>query len=137
MKVILLFAVAGALALAASDAEVQKAEKDWAAAVMAQDQRALGQILSDDLIYAHSTGVIEDKAKYLSNLKTGAAKYDRIEHQSVTARTYGDAAVAHSMVRMTGSNKDGPFDNRLMMMHVWVKQGGRWRLAAHQTTRLP
>lgn len=140
MKRVVVLAAAFALigvAQAATESDIQKAEKDWAAAVMAQDQAALGQILGDQLIYAHSTGVIETKGQYLSNLRTGAAKYDLIEHQSITVKLYGDAAAAHSIVRMKGTNKDGPFDNKLMMMHLWVKQGGKWRLAAHQTTKLP
>ncbi len=69
-------------------------------------------------------------------LRRGAQKYDRIEHQSLTLRIYGDAAVAHSKVRMTGTSDKRTFDDRLMMMHLWVKQGGRWQLAARQTTKL-
>ena len=139
MKTIALVALVALVGVAqgATDAEIQKAEKDWAAAVMAQDHGTLGQMLGDELIYAHSTGIVESKAQYLSNLKSGAAKYDLIEQQNVTVKTYGDAAVAHSNVRMKGTNKTGPFDNKVMMMHLWVKQGGKWRLAAHQTTRLP
>jgi hypothetical protein len=38
---------------------------------------------------------------------------------------------------MVGKTKGVPFDNQLMMMHVWVKQGKDWKLVAHQTTRLP
>jgi len=30
-----------------------------------------------------------------------------------------------------------PFNDHVMMMHVWVKQGGSWHLAAHQTTKVP
>jgi hypothetical protein len=29
-----------------------------------------------------------------------------------------------------------PFNDHLKMLHVWVKQGRAWRLAAHQTTKL-
>jgi hypothetical protein len=38
---------------------------------------------------------------------------------------------------MSGKNDRGRFDEHVMMMHVWVKQGGNWRLAAHQTTKIP
>jgi ketosteroid isomerase-like protein len=126
-----------AIGRAATEDDIQKAEKGWAAAVMAQDQAALNEVMGDQLIYAHSTGAIEGKTQYLSNLKRGAARYDLVDYQNITVKAYGDAAVAHSTVRMTGQNKQGPFDNRLMMMHLWVKQDGKWRLAAHQTTRLP
>ena len=116
--------------------EIAKLEKSWVAAVVARDQGALERMLGDQLIYAHSTGIIDSKTDYLTKLKTGAQNYTGIEHQTMTIKPYGDAAVVHAKVRMTGKNKDGPFDNQLMMMHLWAKQGGRWQLVAHQTTRL-
>lgn len=122
---------------AGADEEIRKAEKSWASAVAAANYAAIEKILSDSLIYAHSTGIVESKGEYMSKLKSGAQKYTGIEHESITVRAFGDTAVAHSNVRMTGSTKGQPFDNKLMMMHVWVKQGGNWQLAAHQTTRLP
>ena len=126
-----------ATALAAGpEDEIRGAEKNWAAAVMKQDYTALAGILSDELIYAHSTGVVETKGEYLGKMKAGGQRYDLIDHVSLTVRVFGDAAVAHARVRMKGQNKGEPFDNQLMMMHFWVKQGGRWRLVAHQTTRL-
>ena len=125
------------IALAATtDDQVREAEKSWVSAVTSGDYAALEQLLGDGLIYAHSTGVVESKSEYLTKLRGGAAKYEGIEHQSMTVKSYGEAAVVHAKVRMRGRNQSGPFDNQLMMLHLWVRQGGRWRLAAHQTTRL-
>ena len=133
---IALVAGLGILLAAGAEDEVRKAEKDWAAAVVAQDFDALTQILGDQLIYAHSTGVVESKSEYVGKLRSGAQRYDGIEHLSTNVKAYADAAVAHSKVRMTGQSGGEAFDNQLMMMHLWVKQGGKWRLAAHQTTEL-
>ena len=117
--------------------EIRAAEKNWAAAVVAGDFAEMEKIYHDDLIYAHSTGIIETKGEYLGKLKSGTQKYTAIDHQTTTVAPNGDSAVAHSIVVMKGTNAAGPFDNKLMMMHVWFKQAGRWRLAAHQTTLLP
>ncbi len=115
---------------------VRAAEKQWAKAVVARDFAALERILAPGLIYAHSTGVIQTKEEYLGKLRSGRQRYDAIEHEKTTVKVYGDAAVAHSIVVMKGESAGKPFDNRLMMMHFWVKENGAWRLAAHQTTRL-
>jgi len=134
---LLLAAVISAAAAAGPEDEIRNAEKQWATAVMKQDFTVLASILGEQLIYAHSTGVVDTKGEYLGKLKAGGTRYDLIEHRSLTVKIYGDAAVAHARVRMKGATREGPFDNELMMMHFWVKQGGRWRLVAHQTTRLP
>lgn len=118
------------------ESEVLAAEKNWASSVTSQDFKALNQIYDNSLIYAHSTGAIETKGEYMEKLKTGTAKYDAIEYERSTVRVHGDAAVAHHIVVMKGTNASGPFDNRLMMIHTWVKKGGDWRLAAHQTTQI-
>jgi len=121
---------------APTEDELRGVEKNWASTVTSGNLAAIEQILGDQLIYAHSSGVIETKREYLARLRTGQQKYDRIEHQSMNVKVYGETAVVHCKVRMTGSSNAKPFDDQLMMMHVWVKQGGKWLLAAHQTTRL-
>ena len=118
------------------ESEVMAAERRWAGSVTAMDFKALNEIYDSRLIYAHSTGIIETKDEYLAKLESGKQKYDAIDYEKSTVRVHGDAAVAHHIVVMKGTNASGPFDNRLMMIHTWVKRGGAWRLAAHQTTQL-
>jgi ketosteroid isomerase-like protein len=137
MKNVLLALTLGSSLLYAASVEdsIRDAEKRWAAAVVAKDLPALEKMYADDLIYAHATGNIETKQHYLDRMKTGKQRYDTVQHESTKVASYGDSAVAHSIVRMTGNNGQ-PFNDHLMMMHVWVKQNGTWRLAAHQTTKL-
>jgi ketosteroid isomerase-like protein len=123
--------------LLASEAEIRQAETKWATAVRTQDVTALEQIFTPALIYAHATGKIEDKKTYLDRLKSGKQRYEGITQEQLKIELYGDSAVAHAIMRMTGTNDAGPFNDHVMMMHIWVKQGGAWRLAAHQTTKIP
>lgn len=125
-----------AFAAPGEEQQVKDAEKSWATAVMKGDYAKLESLLTPDLIYAHSTGIIDDKTQYIGKMKSGKQKYVGIEHGDLTIRLHGDSAIAHSKVRMHGTNSEGPFDDRLMMIHVWVKSQGKWLLAGHQTTRL-
>lgn len=122
---------------AGAEAEIRSAEKGWAEAVKARDFAALDRIFTPDLIYAHATGAIETKQKYIDRLRAGKQRYESITQEDIKIVPYGDSAVAHSLMRMTGVNDAGPFNDHVMMMHLWVKKGGSWRLAAHQTTKVP
>jgi ketosteroid isomerase-like protein len=133
---LLLLLAAATLAASAED-EVRAAEKAWADAVKVRDFAALERIYTDQLVYAHATGAIENKSEYLGRLRSGAQRYDGVDQESVTIRTYGNSAVAHSKMRMRGTSNGSPFDDHVMMLHLWVKRDGRWQLAAHQTTKLP
>ena len=116
--------------------EIRSAEKAWAAAVAARDEAALGKMLSPDLIYAHSSGVVETRQQYMDRLRTGAQRYDGVKHESLRVIPHGTTAIAHATMRMHGKSDARMFDDKLMMIHVWVKQGGAWKLVAHQTTKL-
>ena len=39
-------------------------------------------------------------------------------------------------MHMWGTNQNGKFDDRLMLMQTWLKRDGRWQLVAHQTAKL-
>jgi len=117
---------------------IQAQEDKWLAALKANDLDALGKILADDLVYAHSTGIVETKAEYINKLKSGDQKYANIEYSDIKTWNLGRAQVLSATVRMTGSSKGVPFDNRLKMLHVWSgQQDGTMQLVAHQTTKLP
>jgi ketosteroid isomerase-like protein len=132
----LLFAMA-AVALCAPEDEIRAADQRWAAAVKGGDTAALERMYTRGLIYAHATGKVEDKSQYIERLKSGKQKYSDVIIESTKVVAYGDSAISHSNVRTVGTNDNGPFNDHVMMMHVWVKQGGEWRLAAHQTTKIP
>ena len=122
---------------APAEDEIRAAERAWAAAVKARDLAALDKIFTPGLIYAHATGAIQNKQEYTDRLRSGKQRYEAITYESTKVVPYGDTAVAHSIMRMSGVNDAGPFNDHVMTMHFWVRQGGIWKLAAHQTTKLP
>ena len=116
---------------------IRQAEDKWIAGVKANDRAALEKILSKDLVYTHSTGKVEDRTQYIASMTSGEQKYASVDYTDIAVRVYGTTAVVTAQARMTGSTKSVPFDNKLRVLHVWVKQGGSWVLVAHQTTKLP
>ena len=127
--------VLGCATLNAQEAEVKEAENAWVKAATANDQAALGNLLAPKLVYTHSTGVVEGKSEYMKAVDS-FQKYKSIEFENMKINVYGNAAIVNTKARMVGTTKGTPFDNQLLLIHVWVKQGGKWQLVAHQTTRL-
>jgi len=121
-----------------SDSAVKEAEKIWATATVAGDEAKLKQVLADDLTYTHSNGETDTKAQYISNLKTGARKYLKLNHEGMEVRTYGNAAVLTATAQIETSQKGGAASPaHLRFIHVWINRNGRWQLVAHQSLRLP
>ena len=126
-----------AVAAATPEDEVRAADTRWATAVKRGDTTTLQGMYTERLIYAHATGKVENKQEYIDRLRSGKQKYSDVIIERTNVVAYGNSAVSHSVVRTIGTNDNGPFIDHVMMMHVWVKQGKDWRLAAHQTTKIP
>jgi ketosteroid isomerase-like protein len=117
---------------------VRTAEKAWGIATVAGDEATLRQVLADDLTYTHSNGETDTKAQFISNLKTGARKYLKLNHEGMDVRTYGNTAVLTATAQVETSQKGGAASPaHLRFIHVWMYQNGRWQLVAHQSLRLP
>jgi ketosteroid isomerase-like protein len=126
-----------AIGAGAAQDEVLQAEKAWATALLKGDVPALDRLLAPDLLFTHANGVVEDKRVLLGNIKSGALKYEVVEHEEITVKPYKDAAVLHCRIRLGGVAGGKPFSVYVVMTHVWINEGGLWKLAAHHATLIP
>ena len=140
MKLITILSVVAGLAMAADKSAdaVKAAEKAWASATVAADEATLKQVLAADLTYTHSNGDTDTRAVFIDNLKTGARKYHKVNHESMDVRLYGNTAVLTATAQVETSQKGGSVSPaHLRFIHLWVLQNGRWQMVAHQSLRLP
>ncbi len=115
---------------------VLKLEQDWVDALLKADTVRLETLYADTLVYTHSSGSVDDKAKYLTNLKAGGTKYVSIERDDIKVNLYGNTAIVtcHALIKLKANGADRTVDAR--MIHVYSKIKGRWQMVAHQTTKL-
>lgn len=128
-----LFLLAAAL-LGASDTDpVHEAAIGWTAGAVRQDAAALERYLAPDLQYAHAGGQLQNKADYIKAVTTGPARYESFTFSDLKIVPYGQAAVLTAFVdvKMVGRELF-----RVRTLQVYVKNQGRWQMAAHQSTRL-
>lgn len=131
-----------AVALVAADPKtadaVKSADKAWSVATVKADHAALGKLLADDLQYIHSNGEIDTKASFSEKMKTGFRTYQRLDHEGMDVRLYGDMAIltATAQVVTAAKGQAAPVAH-LRFIHVWQYKGGRWQMVAHQSLRLP
>ncbi len=135
---VLALALVPALSVAqdASQAVLAAQDARFAATIKA-DVAVLAAMMTDDLTYTHSSGVTETKAEFLEGVKNGRYVYRSIEAKDRRVRLHGDAAIvsgsAHIVIEPGGKRTE--ID--LYYTELYVKQGGAWRMALWQSTRLP
>ena len=125
-----------ASANAASD-ELKQIENDWVEASKAKNAEKLGDILADNWVALEWDGQRMDKAKALAEMKTPGNSLDTIEMGPMTVRVFGNTAV------VTGSDTEKSMENgkdtsgKYVWTDVFVKQNGKWRAVASQSTKVP
>jgi ketosteroid isomerase-like protein len=117
-------------------AELRAAEAERFAATLKRDTQALGRLLADDMTYTHSSGVVEAKAEFIAAVRDDKYKYRALEATDQRVRSYGDVAVVTGIAHVTLGAADAETKLKIRYIEVFVKRGGRWQLAAWQSTRL-
>jgi hypothetical protein len=102
------------------------------------DLERLGPMLCETLVYTHSSGHRQNKAQFLEALRSGEMKYLSINHESMNIDIYGGTtAVLTGTTRFHVQSKTaGLHDVHLLYLLVYVKEDGRWKVAAWQSTKL-
>ena len=117
--------------------EVEQMEEQRYQAMLAHDLVKLEKLLSEDLIYTHSSALTDSKASYIESLKLGDVYYQQIEREDVLLRAYGNSAVVTGKILMIVTLKGELklINNRFA--GIWVKQKPGWQLVTWQPTPIP
>ncbi|CAM3665584.1 nuclear transport factor 2 family protein [Polaromonas hydrogenivorans] len=110
-------------------------------AMLAGDSVALEALLSDAIVYVHSTGARDTRDSYLRKICDGALRYLRLEWSDLQVQVLPSAALVTGRMQATVL-KDGQEKHvSSVFLTVWVPEpfdaGSAWRLRAHQGTPLP
>src|SRR5678815_2625116 len=139
LPLVVLFAC---VALQAADdprlAAVRAADDQRAVVTMAADGAKLTAIFSDELRYAHSSGLVDTKTSYIQSIVSGRTKYHVIqfEERNFTFPAAG-IALESGRARMKSTSATGESDNIFSFLAVWREEKGQWRFLAWQSCKLP
>lgn len=101
------------------------------------DEKALTEVLSDNLSYGHSSGKVEDKSSLIRSLVAGESDFVSIDLKDQSIDITGDVAIVrHQLIGSTKDKGKEPGSVKIGVLLVWVKTGGSWTLLARQAFKL-
>lgn len=106
-------------------------------AMLANDADALAPLFADDLVYTHSSAVVDTKQQYLDAVRERRMRYLAAQRHDATVRLYGPVAVMHGRVIMQVETPGGIKDLHNLFQAVWVERNERWLLASWASTVIP
>lgn len=89
----------------------------------------LHKMVADDMQFIHVGGMTQDKTTFVQGV--GACALSNLTLDVTKVRLYGDTAILQGTQVHTLKNGTS---GTLIVSQVYVKQGGTWKFASHQST---
>ncbi len=106
-------------------------------AMAQKDIATLNALLSDDLVYTHSTARLDTKKSLIEAMESGRTVYTGVEPSDVKAQDLGDTVVLTGSARIYVLSNGKPNSFGVRFTDVYANKGGQWQMVAWQSTRLP
>ena len=107
------------------------------AAQMGDDFGALQKLLGNDLVYIHSSAVVDTKASYIDSMKSGTVKYRVMRRSDVTVRTYGCVAIISGLGNFDVTVKGQDMAVEIRFHSIWAKRDNGLEFISWEATRTP
>lgn len=103
-------------------------DRAWTFAELKGDKKSAGAMVAVDYVGTTQEGVLEDKAKYLSEIAPNA---DMVRSDDYKVRIFGNTAIMTHRATVEGVR-----NIQIRSTHVWMKRGGKWLIVAHHGSRI-
>ena len=99
--------------------------------------RSMERLIAEDLVYIHSSSVVDNKKSYIESMRTGAVRYRVMRRSDVSVRTFGCVATLTGMGNFDVTVNDKEMTVELRFHAIWAKRDGKVQFISWQATRLP
>lgn len=104
-------------------------------AMVDADSLLLDKLAVEQLSYGHSSGKIENKAAFISNIISGKSDFVSIELTNQSISVLGKTAIVRHKLDAVTNNDGKPGEVHLLILLVWQKLHGEWMLLARQAVK--
>lgn len=120
----------------ADESDVAAAVDKLTLAMLHKDIAQLETLTADNLTYGHSSGNIQDKKAFISDIETGKSAFKELKMLNQKITLSGDVAmVRHHFSAQAISKEKGIVPTEIENFQIWQKQDGKWLLIGRQAFR--
>jgi hypothetical protein len=115
--------------------EALKAEEARFKAQMSGDGAAMNKLFGDDLVYIHSSTVVDTKRSFIESITSGNVKYRSMSRGESTVRTYGGLAIVSGSAKFEVAVKGENRTLELLYHAIWAKRATGVQFVSWQATK--
>ena len=123
--------------MAGNGQKVIDLDRQRMSAMAQKDIAKLNELIADDLVYTHSSARLDTKQSLIGAMEAGKTVYTAVVPSDVKAQDLGDAVVLTGSARISVNSGGNAMNFGVRFTDVWVNKGGKWQMAAWQSTRTP
>jgi ketosteroid isomerase-like protein len=123
--------------MAGNGQKVIDLDKQRMSAMAQKDIAKLNELIADDLVYTHSSARLDTKGSLIGAMEAGRTVYTAVVPSDVKAQDFGDTVVLTGSARISVNSGGNAMSFGVRFTDVWVNKGGKWQMAAWQSTRTP
>jgi hypothetical protein len=115
--------------------EALQAEEARFKAQMGGDAAAMKKLFGDDLVYIHSSTVVDTKQSFIESITSGNVKYRSMNRGEPQVRTYGGVAIVSGSAKFEVTVKGENRTLDLLYHAVWAKRLAGTQFISWQATK--
>jgi len=106
-------------------------------AMIHPDSVVLTDLASDDLEYVHSSGTVRNKQEFINEFMKRWTNFSKVTITNQTIKITGDNAIVRHRLVADAHNPGYPAVVDIIILMVWRKEGGKWKMLARQAAKIP
>jgi hypothetical protein len=122
--------------MAGNAEKIIELDRQRMSAMAIKDIAVLNKLLSDELIYTHSSARLDTKRSLIGAMESGTTVYTAVEPSEVVAQDLGNAVVLTGVAAISVTSGGKPNSFRVRFTDVYADKGGQWQMVTWQSTRL-
>jgi uncharacterized protein (TIGR02246 family) len=114
-------------------------ERQRREALVAEDMERFADLIADDIVHVHTTGVVQNKTELIDRATT-FLKFYAIDRGPLNIRRLAPdvAVMTGPMTNTVGKRGEAErLEIQAFVTQVWVLRDGRWQIASFHAVRVP
>ena len=117
--------------------EIALALERFRLAMVQPDSAVLASLASDDLEYVHSSGAVRNKSEFIKEFTRRWTNFSKVTISNQSIKVSGDNAIVRHRLVADAHNPGYPAVVDIIILMVWRKEGGQWKMLARQAAKIP
>ncbi len=118
----------------AAEAELLRLDDERSRAMTTADTAALEQLMSDDIVYTHSSGRLDSKKSFIASIASSTVKYRRVDRKDVATSLREGFAILTGAVEIDVETGGKLLNLNLRFSNVWERTAKGWQQIVWQST---